>query len=132
MFSFTVFPYCPEIEFPRNVLTRLEAVMGIETVSVLAKFHSQLTSSSGVELQPRVGIYRHEIALPDPHANPTEYVIEVMFQWSAGRSCRPPTWRQLLIVFEKIGLVQLSQQIEEFLRGKFHDKIFTTMIEWIT
>ena len=36
-----------------------------------------------------------------------------------GRSRRPPTWRQLLTVFQDVGLIQLSQQIEEFLMGKY-------------
>ena len=39
--------------------------MGIQIVSVLAKLHSPLTSSSGVELQPRVDHRGREIALPD-------------------------------------------------------------------
>ena len=110
-------PYSPEIEFPRNVLTRLEAVMGIQIVSVLAERHSTLTSSSGVELQPLVDD-GDEIALPDPNTKPSKYVEEVILRWSAGRSHRRPTWRQLLIVLQDIGLVQLSQQIQEFIKGK--------------
>ena len=116
--SSTVSPYSPEIEFPRNALTRLEAVMGIQIVSVLAKLHSPLTSSSGVELQPRVDDDGDEIALPDPDEEPAQYVVEVVLQWSAGRSRHPPTWRQLLTVLQDIGFVPLSQQIEEFLKGK--------------
>ena len=114
----TVSPYSPEIAFPRNALTRLEAVMGIQIVSVLAKLHSPLTSSSGVELQPRKNRYGHKMALPDQDEEPAKYVVEVVLQWSAGRSRRPPTWRQLLTVLQDIGLVPLSQQIEEFLKGK--------------
>ena len=113
-----VSPYSPEIEFPRNALTRLEVVMGIQIVSVLAKLHSPLTSSSGVELQPRVDRYGRKIALPDPVEEPAQYVGEFVLQWSAGHSHRPPTWRQLLTVLQDIGLVPLSQQIEEFLKGK--------------
>ena len=109
--------YSPEIIFPRYALTRLEAVMGIQIVSVLAKLHSPFTSSSGVILKPRVDHYGRKIALPDPDEEPSQYVVEVVLQWSAGRSRRPPTWRQLLTVFQDIGLAQLSQQIEEFLRG---------------
>ena len=108
--------YSPEIEFPHNVLIRLEAVMGIQIVSVLAEHHSTLTSSSGVELQPRV--HRgHDIALPDPNTEPAKYAEEVILQWSAGRSHRPPTWRQLLMVLQDVGLIQLSQQIQEFIKG---------------
>ena len=92
--------------------------MGIQIVSVLAKLHSPLTSSSGVELQPRVD-HGYQITLPDPDEEPAQYVVEVVLQWSAGRSRRPPTWRQLLTVLQDIGLVPLSQQIEEFLKGKY-------------
>ena len=113
-----VSPYSPEIEFPRNALTRLEVVMGIQIVSVLAKLHSPLTSSSGVKLQQRVGYDGYKIALPDPDEEPAQYVVEVVLQWSARHSRRLPTWRQLLTVLQDIGLVPLSQQIEEFLKGK--------------
>ena len=92
--------------------------MGIQIESVLAKLHSPLTSSSGVELQPHVDDHGYKIALPDPDEEPAQYVVEVVLQWSAGRSRRPPTWRQLLTVLQDIGLVSLSQQIEEFLKGK--------------
>ena len=114
----TVSPYSPELEFPRNALTRLEAVMGIQIVSVLAKLHSLLTSTSGVKLQRRKSRYGGNIALPDPDEEPARCVVEVVLQWSAGHSPRPPTWRQLLTVLQDIGLVPLSQQIEEFLNGK--------------
>ena len=114
----TVTPYSPEIEFPRNALTRLEAVMGIQIVSVLAKLHSPLTSSSGVELQQRKDHHGLQIVLPDPDEEPAQYVLEVVLQWSAGHSRHPPTWKQLLTVLQHIGLVPLSQQIEEFLKGK--------------
>ena len=110
--------YSPEIEFPHNVVTRLEAVMGILIVSVLADHHTTLTSSSGVELQPRVDHRGHEIALPDRSTKPAKYVEELMLQWSAGRSHRSPTWRQLLTVLQDMDLIQLSLQIEEFIKGK--------------
>ena len=93
--------------------------MGIQFVSILAEHHSALTSSSGVKLQPRVHRGR-EIALPDANREPAKYVEEVIFQWSAGRSCRFPTWRELLAVLQDIGLVDLSQQIQEFMKGKNH------------
>ena len=115
--SHTVPPYSPEIEFSHDALTRLEAVMGVEIVSVLAELYSPLTSSSGVKLQSR-DVVGNKIALPNPKKSPAQYVVEVMLQWSAGRSSRPPTWRQLLIVLRDIGLIQLSQQIEEFMKGK--------------
>ena len=92
--------------------------MGIQIVSVLDKLHSPLTSSSEVKLQPRMDQYGNEIVLPDPDEEPSQYVVEVVFQWSAGYSHRPPNWRELLTVLQDIGLVPLSQQIEEFLKGK--------------
>ena len=92
--------------------------MGIQIVSVLANLHSPLTSSSGVKLQRRNNRYGGKIALPDPDQEPAKFVVEVVLQWSAGHSLRPPTWRQLLTVLQDIGLVPLSQQIEEFLKGK--------------
>ena len=101
--------------------------MGIQIVSVLSERHSTLTSSSGVQLQPRVDKYGDEIELPDPNTEPAEYVEEVILQWSARRSRRPPTWRQLLTVFQDMDLIQLSQQIEEFIKGKIITWNITTL-----
>ena len=98
-----------------NVLSRLEAVMGIQIVSALANNHSQLMSASGVEL-PAWYVYGWDIA--DPQTDPSQYVEEVFSQWSAGRSHRPPTWRHLLEVLRDIGLLELSQQIDAFMKGK--------------
>ena len=94
--------------------------MGIQIVSVLAEHHSTLTSSSGVELQLGVDDDGNEIALPDPNTEAAKYVEEVVLQWSVGCSRRLPTWRQLLTVLQDIGLVDLSQQIQEFIKGKNH------------
>ena len=93
--------------------------MGIQIVSLLAEHHSKLTSSSGVKLQQRVHRGR-KVALPDANTEPAKYVEEVMFQWSAGRSRRFPTWRELLTVLQDIGLVNLSQHIQEFIKSKNH------------
>ena len=101
--------------------------MGIQIVSVLAESHWQLISSSEVELQPRVDDYGDELALPDPNTEPAEYVEEVMLQWSAGRSHCSPTWRKLLTVLQDMGLIQLSQQIEEFIKGKIITGNITTL-----
>ena len=102
-----------------NVLSRLEPVMGIQIVSALANIHSQLKTTSGVHLEQQV-IYEYgrKILFPDPQTDPGWYVKEVFSQWSAGYSCRPPTWRHLLEVLRDIGLVELSQQIEMFMKGK--------------
>ena len=100
-----------------NVLSRLEVVMGIQIVSALANKHSQLMNASGVQLQSQ-DEYGRQIVLPDPQRDPGRYVEEVFSQWSAGRSHRPPTWRHLLEVLREIGLVELSQQIDAFMKGK--------------
>ena len=100
-----------------NVLSRLEAVMGIQIVSALANNHSQLKSASGVQLQEQ-DKYGRQIVYPDPQRYPGRYLEEVFSQWSNGRSHRPPTWRHLLEVLRDIGLVELSQQIDTFMKGK--------------
>ena len=113
-----VSPFDPDSRFLSDVLSRLEAVMGIQIVSALANIHSQLTTTSGVQLQVQLDKFGGMIALPDPQTDPGQYVEEVFSQWSAGRSLRPPTWRHLLEVLRDIGLVELSQQIEMFMKGK--------------
>ena len=93
-----------------DVLSKLEAVMGIQIVSALANIHSQLMITSGVQLP--------EQDENDPLTDPGRYVEEVFSQWSAEHSHRPPTWRHLLEVLRDIGLVELSQQIDTFMKGK--------------
>ena len=100
-----------------NVLSRLEAVMGIQIVSALTNNHSQLMNASGVQLQEQ-DEYGRQIVLPDPQTDPGRYVVEMFSQWSVGRSHRLPTWRHLLEVLRDIGLVELSQQIDTFMKGK--------------
>ena len=100
-----------------NVLSRLEAVMGIQIVSALANIHSQLKTTSGVQLQERYE-YGYKIVVPDPQRDPGRYVEEVFSQWSAGHSHRPPTWSELLKVLRDIGLLELTQQIDTFMKGK--------------
>ena len=100
-----------------NVLSRLEAVMGIQIVSALANIHSQLITASGVQLQAKYR-YGWKIVVPDPQKDPGRYVKEVFSQWSAGHSHHSPTWRHLLEVLHDIGLVELSQQIDTFMKGK--------------
>ena len=63
---FSMSSFDPDSQFISNVLDRLEAVMGFQIVSSLAKVHSQLTTISGVQLQSQVDRYGHKIALPDP------------------------------------------------------------------
>ena len=83
--------------------------MGIQIVSALANIHSQLTTTLGVQ---------REYKLPDPQSDPGRYVEGVFSQWSAGHSHRPPTWKHLLEVLRDIGLVELSQKIDIFMKGK--------------
>ena len=99
----------PDSSFMYNVLSRLEAVMGIQILSALANNHSQLSAKSGVQLPEYT---------PDPEIYPDKYVEEVISQWSAGHGNRPPTWRYLLEVLRDIGLLELSQQIDTFMKGR--------------
>ena len=89
--------------------------MGIQIVSALANKHSELFDTSGVQL-------RHNLLLdgflPNPRRYPGQYVEEVFSLWSHGRSRLPPTWRHLLKVLRDIGLLELSQQIDTFMKGK--------------
>ena len=92
--------------------------MRVHIVSVLANIHYQLTTTSGVQLQPQVDNRGHRIrTLPDPQTAPGQYVEEVISQWSAGHSPRPPTWRELLQVLQDIGQLELRQKIEAFMKG---------------
>ena len=95
--------------------------MGVHIVSVLADIHYQLTTTSEVQLQPQIDKRGRRIPLPDPRTVPGQYVEEVISQWSAGRSPRPPTWRELLQVLQDIGQLELRQQIEAFLKGMCTD-----------
>ncbi len=90
--------------------------MGIQIKSVLANVHSQFTTSSGVTLATTYE--GRQFTLPDPNKDPVSYIEKVIVWWSMGHSTRPPTWRHLLDVLQDIGLIELSQQIEAFLRGK--------------
>ena len=91
--------------------------MGVHIVSVLADIHYQLTTTSGVQIHPQLYEYGDEIELPDPQTAPGEYVEELISQWSAGHSPRPPIWSELLHVLQDIGQLELRQQIEAFMKG---------------
>ena len=90
--------------------------MGIQIVSALANKYSELFITSGVQLH--FSLVMMDRALPDPRTNPGRYVEEVFSLWSRGRSRLPPTWRYLLKVLRDIGLLELSQQIDTFMKGK--------------
>ena len=112
----TVSAYSPKIEFPYNALIKLEGVMGIEIVSVLAN-HSTRLASSALDLKHK-DIYGNVITLPDPQKQPHKYVIEVISQWSTGKYYNPPTWGELLNVLQDIDLSKLAQSIEDFMKGE--------------
>ena len=95
--------------------------MGVHIVCVLANIHNQLTTTSGVQLQPQLDKRGRRIPLPDPQTVPGQYMEEVISQWSAGHSPRPPTWRELLQVLQDIGQLELRQQIETFMKGMCTD-----------
>ena len=91
----------------------------------------QLTTTSGVQLQPQFDKIGCIIPLPDPQRAPGPYVEEVISQWSAGSGLRPPTWRELLQDLQDIGQLELRQQIEAFMKGMCTDMytyIVTTFI----
>ncbi len=93
--------------------------MGIQIVSVLASSYiSKLTSSVVSELQQEFDDEGKNIAFPNPLIDPIRYVEEVIAQWSRGHSDRLPTWRQLFLVLQDIGVPELSQQMEAFMKGK--------------
>ena len=102
--------------------------MGVHIVSVLADIHYQLITSSGVQLQHQLVKYGDEIPLPDPQTAPGQYVEEVISQWSAGHSPRPPTWRELLQVLQDIGQLELRQQIEAFMKGMCIDMLYIVYV----
>lgn len=107
----------PDSKFVFNVLSRLEAVMGIQIVSVLANKYSVLETSSGVKLMDRFDSRKGEVTFTYSEKNPVLKVREITRQWLWGRSHRPPTWKQLLDVLQDIDLTELSQQIEAFMKG---------------
>ncbi len=77
--------------------------MGIQIWSALAGKHAELSVSTGVEISD-INSQRY----------PTTYVSKVIALWF---ECHP-TWKQLLDVLQDVGLADLSQQIEAFMRGK--------------
>ncbi len=93
--------YDPEMNFEPNDLARLEELTGIQIVSVLSSNDSQLTAS--------IGMGKSLLILGVHH---------IFHEWCNGEGNRPPTWGQLLNVLEDIGLKELSQHIEEVMKGE--------------
>ncbi len=97
--------YDPEMNFEPNDLAKLEVLTGIQIKSVLRNNVSQLIASIGMDESS-----------PFPLSM---FGVRVIFhKWCNGEGNRPPTWRQLLNVLEDIGLKELSQHIEEVMKGE--------------
>ena len=94
--------YDPEMNLEPNDLARLEVVTGIQIESVLRNNVSQLIASIGM----------------DKSFLATLGVRHIFHEWCNGAGNRPPTWGQLLNVLEDIGLKDLSQHIEEVMKGE--------------
>ncbi len=90
--------------------------MGIGILSEVARVHADIVVACGVQLQETDSKGRQKL-LPDPQKYPEKYVAEVISQWEAEHSSRPPTWNQLIAVLREVGLQTASQHIEEFMKG---------------
>ena len=100
--------FSPDRRFLSEDLTRLEAVIGVQIVSVLASHVSQLASLSGV------------MPLPQPQSQSEEYVGKLISRWCVGLSSVSPTWKHLLEVISGVGLPELRAEIEAFMKGQLH------------
>ena len=80
-----------------SALSRLEAT-GIKIVTSLNDLHTKLVDILDVDKFGSAG--------------------EVISEWVLGRSRHPPTWRALHDMLRKLDLVELSQQIEDYLSGE--------------
>ena len=100
--------FSPDRRFWSEHLTRLEEVMGVPIVSVLASHVSQLASLCGVT------------PLPQPQSQSEEYVEKLISRWCDGLSSVSPTWKHLLEVISGVGLPELRAEIEAFMKGQLH------------
>ena len=90
-------PYNPDSQFSMIALNKLEET-GLQIVSSLDNVCTELKDILGL--------------------NKLLFVREVISEWVSGRSGHPPTWRTLLDILRQLNLVELSQQIEDYLSGK--------------
>ncbi len=98
--------YDPEMNFEPNDLARLEELSGIQIESVVLRNNvSQLMDSIGMDES-----FHFLLSMFGGHG--------IFRDWCNGAGNRPPTWRQLLNVLEDIGLKELSQHIEEVMKGE--------------
>ena len=98
--------FSPDRRFLSEDLTKLEVVMGVQIVSVLASHVSQLASLSGVT------------PLPEPQSQSEEYMKKLISRWCDGLSSVSPTWKHLLEVISGVGLPELRAMIEAFMKGQ--------------
>jgi len=104
--------------FVSNVLPRLEAAIGNGIKAALGKVYTEVVVKSRVQLVEGLDKRGHKKFLPDPQVYPEKYVVEVFSQWASEHSDRIPTWEELLKVLQEVGLLNLSHQVEMFLKGK--------------
>ena len=90
-------PYNPDSHFSMNSLDRLMAT-GMDIFKLLYDVLAELKDIFGL--------------------GKLWSVSEVLNGWVSGRSRYPPTWRTLLDILRKLDLVELSQQIEDYLSGE--------------
>ena len=90
-------PYNPDSQFSMSALSRLE-VTGVGIFSSLNDLHTELADI--LSLDKLLSLR------------------EVISKWVSGRSRHPPTWRTLHDILRNLDLVELSQQIEDYLSGK--------------
>ena len=89
--------YNPDSQFSMSSLSRLEAT-GIEIFTSLNDLQTELEDILGV--------------------NKSWSVSRAISEWVLGRSRNAPTWRTLLDILRQLDLVELSQQIEDYLSGE--------------
>ena len=106
-YSHTVSRYNPDSRFSMSALTRLEDT-GLQIFTSLNRSRTELKNILGMDTLWCVQNHWNCILGSD--------VIE---EWVSGRLSRhSPTWMTLLNILRKLNLVELSQQIEDYLSGE--------------
>ena len=104
---FVVSPYDLDGQISMSAFSRLEAA-GISVLASLARFRTQIATRAGVS---------------DSHSGRTYTGIErlelMVSEWVAGKwNLLPPTWRSLFEIMDKLGLEEISHQIDRNLSCK--------------
>jgi hypothetical protein len=85
----------------------------------LSEIRVKFLTAAGVTLDSRAETKISIIRDPQIH------VEIIMNQWKAGRSQRPPTWREFLeVVSTELNMKNLSQDILDFMCGKRQCALF--------